>query len=93
MLQNLKSTTVRNNEQETIREVHFSIDNLKTDVVDNQKSVSNNETLYKDLTIDNVKITFKIDTGSNVNVLPLCYIDKNKQKEIEQVKLNFMRLE
>jgi len=59
-------------------------------VLDNQKSMSNNEIWYKDLTIVNIKVTFKIDTGANVNVLPLCYIDKNNQKE---VKLNYMRLE
>jgi len=68
----LRAHTIRDNQPETISEVHFSIDNLKTDVVDNQKTVNNNETWYKDFTIDNVKVTFKIDTGANVNVLPLC---------------------
>jgi len=39
------------------------------------------------VTIDNVKVTFKIDTGANVNVFSLCYIDKSKQKEIKQSKI------
>lgn len=34
----LRAHTVMDKEQETISEVHFSIDNLKTDVVDNQKN-------------------------------------------------------
>jgi len=83
----LRAHIVRDNESETISEVHFSIDNLKTDVVDNQTTVTNNEKWYKDLTINNVKVTFKIDTGANVNVLPLCYIDKNHQKEIKQSEI------
>lgn len=49
--------------------------------------MSNNETWFKDLTIDKVKVTFKIDTGANINVLPLYYIDKNNQKEINQRKI------
>lgn len=37
--------------------------------------------------LDNVKITFKIDTGASINVLPLHYLDKNKQQEIKYVKI------
>ncbi|XP_008190240.1 protein FAM200A-like [Acyrthosiphon pisum] len=46
------------NKKQLPSEVHFSIDNLKTDVVDNQKTVSNNEIWYKDLTIDNEKFSY-----------------------------------
>lgn len=59
-------------------EVHFAIGNLKTEVIDIIKAVTN-KTWYKDLKLDNIKITFTIDTGVNINVLPLYYIDKNKQ--------------
>lgn len=85
----LRAHTVRDNELETMSEENFSIDDLKIEEVDNQKTVSNNgtETWYKDLTVDSVKVKFKIDTGANVNVLPLYYIDKNKQKEIKQSKI------
>lgn len=75
------------NETESDSEIHFSIDNLKTDKIDNIKTMNNNETWYKDLLIDKVKVTFKIDTGANINVLPLDYINKNNQKEINQSKI------
>ncbi len=36
--------------------------------------MSNNEIWYKDLLIDKVKVTFKINTGININVLGIQYI-------------------
>ncbi|KAF0719549.1 Uncharacterized protein FWK35_00033096, partial [Aphis craccivora] len=55
----LRAHMLNENEPE-IGEIHFSIDNLKTDKVDNIKSMSNNDTWFKDLMIDKVKVTFKI---------------------------------
>lgn len=51
--------------------------------------MSNNEIWYKDLLIDKVKVTFKINTGTNINILlnTLYYIDKNNQEEINQSKI------
>lgn len=49
--------------------------------------MNNSETWYKDLFIDNIKVAFKIDTGANINVLPLKCININSQQKIEHTKI------
>lgn len=60
-----------NNEGNIGSKINFSIDNLNT--------MNNSETWYKELFIDNVKVVFKTNTETNINVLPLEYININSQ--------------
>lgn len=71
-----------NNEVDTNSKVHFSIDNLK--MINNVKAMNDDETQYKKLTINNIKEAFKIDTGTNINVLPIQFINKNIEQKIER---------
>lgn len=48
------------------------------------KAMNNGKTQYNELTIANFKVSFKIDTSANINVLPIKYINKNIEQEIEQ---------
>lgn len=46
------------------------------------KAMNNGETWYKELTINNIKVAFKIDTSTNINVLPIQCINKNIKQKI-----------
>lgn len=71
-----------NNEVGSNSKVHFFIDNLR--MIINVKAINGGETWYKELTINNIKVAFKIDTDTNINVLPIKFINKNIKQKIEQ---------
>lgn len=52
------------------------------------------EIWYTELTVENIKVAFKIETGKNINLLPIKYINKNiEQKIIKLYIFGIIRLE